>query len=612
MSEAIPSRPSRWSQSWPRRTWWVWALVGALVGLLAWVGVRGWIAKGELETAQALISQMKQQAYDFDVSGAATTLDQISDHTDAAVSLTSDPAWRLFELIPVAGANFSAVRELAGAAQDVLADVATPLMDVLGTVDPASLAPKDGAIDLEPFIKAIPAIAKANEGAKAAIETVASINTQGAVGPVAAAKDKVAELLDEVAPLLDTLDSVLPMLPPALGSEGPRTYVIMFQNNAESRSLGGTALSFALMRVDDGKIQLERTVAAGFKNFTQYTQSVVPIPDGADQIYPDRAYGTFIANVTVRPDFVTAAEMTQQMWYNEFGYSVDGIVSIDPVALSYVLRSTGPITLSTGDQLTSESLVPLLLNEIYQRYNTGNAEEDNRLQDVVYGEAVSATFARLTSGSLDPKALVGAMQQGFAEHRLLLWSQHPDEQTKIDEFGLARTLPASDEKVDRVGVYFQDNVGSKLNYYLSQSVVLQTGMCRADGRQSYRITVDLENRLQPEQVPSTSISVLGNYAREQLPPGLQRVIVMLYAPPGSQIIATTVDGVSVAAAALHDTDYPVGKLVVSIAPGAHGQVTYDVVAPAQGEKTLEAEITPMVNRTTITNASLDCATVAGE
>lgn len=584
-------------------------MVGALVGLLGWIGVRGLMAKAELETAQTLISQLKTQALDFDVEGANATLAEVSQHADAAVALTSDPLWRACGAIPVLGSNFSAVRELAAAASDVIDDVATPLLDVLKVVDPESLAPKDGAIDLAPFDAAIPAVAEANEGAQAAVATVAAINTDGALGPVVAAKAKVAALLEEVAPLLETANEVLPLLGPALGSEGPRTYVLMFQNNAEARALGGTALSFALIRMDNGHIQLEQTVAAGFANFPHYEFPVIDVPDGVFDVYPGEAFGKFIANATVRPSFESAALITQQNWIRTFGFPVDGVISIDPLALSYVLRSTGAISLSTGDSLTADTLVPLLLNGIYQRYNTGNAIEDNRLQDVVYGEAVSATFAKLTSGALDVKALFGALHQGFLERRILLWSSHEDELAAITDGGLGGELPQSDSTTDRVGVYFQDNVGSKMNFYLGQTVHLQSGMCRADGLQSSRVTVDLANGIQPATVPTLSPSILGAYAKEKLDPGVQRMIVLLYAPPGSQVVGATVDGVAVQLEALHDTEYPVGKVGVMIPPGAVGTVTFDLVSAEPREKLLAAQVTPMVTPTQIITEPLDCATV---
>ena len=591
--------------------WIVWSLVGILVIVLAlgaWIGFRAFQAKAELEAAQSLIGELQTKALAFDIDGATKTLNEISTRTDNAVELTSDPIWTAGEAVPFAGPNLTAFRELAAVTDDVIDDVVTPLIDVAKGVDPASLAPKDGAIDLQPLISAVPAIASANEGATNALKTAESIDTSATIDQVAAARTQITALLGRITPLLATLNSIVPLIPPALGSEAPRTYVIMFQNPAEARALGGTALSFAVLKMDAGRIELQTTVAAGLNNFRGYAQPVVAVPDGALDLYGG-SFARFIPNVTVRPSFTSAAEITQEMWFRQFGYRVDGIISIDPVALSYILGATDPITLTTGDVLTRDSLVPLLLNGVYQRFNSTNLLKDNMAQDVVYAEAVSATFARLTSGPLDPTALISGLLQGWNEHRVLYWSANPAEQAQLAVIGLNGELPVSDEKIERVGVYFQDNVGSKMNYYLQQTVHLQQNTCRTDGRESYRVTVDLGNGIDPASASSLSGSIVGQWKAEKVKRGDQRMIVMLYAPPGTTITGKALNGAPVAMDAFHDTTYPVSKTVVTIPAGATSTVSFDVVAAEPGTKTLEALITPMVNPTTVLNEALDCATV---
>jgi len=592
------------------KRWWFWVAIAVILLAIpaTWVGVRGLMAKGELESAQALISQLKERALAFDSAGATADLALIQKHTESAIELTSDPVWMFVEGVPLLGKNLTVVRELASASDGIMKTVASPLLDVAANLDPASLAPKDGAIDLEPFIDVIPVLASANRATKDAVLEIDAIDTDGTLEQLAAAKTKVAGLLSEIAPLLDAANSVLPLLPPALGSEGKRTYVIMFQNNAEPRALGGTALSFALMTVEGGKINLVETIPAGLANFPNFNPPLVSFPAGSQDIYSDDTLGGFIANVTTRPSFAGAAAVTQEMWKRTFGYSVDAIISVDPVFLGYVLRAVNPITISTGDVITSDSLVPLLLNNVYQRYFTGNTARDNAAQDAVYSEIVEATFAALTSGPLKPVELIGALMQGWTENRLLIASAHEDEQAALASLGLRGEMPVSDETTDRVGVYFLDNVGSKLGYYLKQAVTLEEGSCRDDGRQTYRVTVAVTYDIDPALVPTLSDSIVGQWKLEKLPRGQQRVIVMLYAPVGSEFGGVSINGAPVAPSANHDYDYPVELHAVTLNGGETATLTYEIVA-APGDKLLEAQVTPMVNPTTITTGPLDCASV---
>ena len=594
--------------------WWFWSVIGVLVLLLAcgsWIGLRGLQAKSELTSAQTLVSQLKALALKQDVAGAAKTLKTLQAHAVKAQELTSDPIWRAAEVVPVLGRNLTAVRELAAVTNTVVADAISPLLKVASIITPASLAPKGGAINLEPFTRAVAPVNAANKAIHSAIATVDAIDTSGTLSQLAAAKQKLSGLLKSVVPMMQTLQTVLPMVPVAMGSEVSRHYVVMFQNNAEARALGGTALSFALLTMDKGKIEISKTVPARDPNFNHYARSVIPVPDGVEGIYAD-AFGTFIANVTVRPSFVSAAEMTSVMWQKQFGLAVDGVISIDPVALSYILGATGPIQLASGDILTDKTIVPLLLNEVYLRYWSRNIDADSKAQGVIYEEAVAATFARLSGGKFDAKILLSSLVRGVSERRILFWSAHKNEQAQFAKASLNGEPPKSDSTTDRVGVYFQDAIGSKMDFYVTQSVHLSQAVCRADGRANYRISIDLTNTAPANALKVLSPSIMGQWKQEGVKPGYQRMIVMLYAPPGSQIVAATAGGAPVQLQALHDTDYPVAKLRVDFAPGATQKLTFDVVAAKPGKKVLAAQITPMVNPTGLDTVPLDCATVSAK
>jgi len=600
-------KPAR-TRAGSRRVFWVVAFAVVMAAAaVAWVSVRAMQARSELEAAEVLLDELKSQALAFDVYGAHATLDNIRAHTDAATELTSDPVWRAAEYVPFAGANLTAFRELAAVTDSVVDSVISPLLVAAQGVSPATLAPTAGVIDLGPVVAATPAIEAASEGAADALRDVRAIEVRGVVEPLADARDRTVDLLSDITPMLSRLDATVPLMPAMLGAEGPRTYVVMFQNPAEARALGGAALSFAVLRVDAGRIDLDTTAAAAL-DFHVSSEPVVPMPDGTEEIYGG-TFGRFIANATVRPSFSSAAEITREIWFQHFGYWIDGVISIDPVALSYVIGATDPITLSTGDVLTRETLVPLLLNEVYQRYDSADLTANNVAQDAVYGEAVSAMFTRLTSDLLDPGTLLEALILGWQEHRLLYWSAHADEQAQLAEFGLHGEFPVSDAAADRVGVYFQDNVGAKLNFYLRQTVHLAANDCRADARASYRVTVELHNGIDPAAASALAPAIVGNSVMEGVGIGFQRMIVLLYAPPGSTIVARAIDGTAIDMDALHDTVYPVSTIVVSIPPGGVTTASFDIVAASPGSRALEALVTPMVNPTTVVDDVLDCASV---
>lgn len=164
-------------------------------------------ARSTIVSALVHIPDHRGSGFGHSAEGATRTRGEIQEHTSKLGGLTSDPIWRVAEFVPKLGVNLSVVRELAAVTDDVMVEVVVPPVTVAGSVDPASFAPQDGAID-----------------AAGAIEQSSAANLQLS-GP-----------LEGIAPTLETLNIVVPLIPPAVGSEVPRTYVLMFQNPAESRA----------------------------------------------------------------------------------------------------------------------------------------------------------------------------------------------------------------------------------------------------------------------------------------------------------------------------------------------------------------------------------------
>jgi hypothetical protein len=61
------------------------------------------------------------------------------------------------------------------------------------------------------------------------------------IGVVGTAVDRADDLFSSVSTAVDTLSRTSRLLPDMLGRNGPRTYLVLVQNNAEWRSLGGIA-----------------------------------------------------------------------------------------------------------------------------------------------------------------------------------------------------------------------------------------------------------------------------------------------------------------------------------------------------------------------------------
>lgn len=596
----------------PRRRPAFWGALSVIVLVLVaivWVGGRAWAAKGELEQVRALTDEAKTAISEGSYEAAVDPYERIREHAARARSMTGDIFWDLGEKVPVLGKNLVAMRQLTEGIDDVLTAVA-PLLEVAGDLEPAALAPQDGRVPIEVIEDVGVAMVAVDADLADVAPRIRAIDTAGTLSALGGAHAQLVDLLDSVESRLTDALPIVQVTPELLGADGPRTYVVMFQNNAELRSLGGSATTFAEVTLDNGVIGAPVVNPAAYNMRPHPEFSVIPVSEEFEDIYR-LSLGRFIANATLRPSEQTAAQIVQAEWARMYGKDVDGVISMDGGALSALLQVVGPITLSTGDVVDAGTVLPLLFNGVYERFNSGDVVADDAAQGVIYSETVAQTFARLASGQFDPALLFSTMATAAEQNHTSVWFADEAERTVLAGTALAAEglRPASGAE-DVVGVYLNDQVGSKLNYYLASSVTTGTAQCGAASQVVHRVTLSLASTLPPEAVAGLSPSISGTgYASVGLEKGVQRLVTLLYLPPGAQFGAISVGGVAVSPTGNHDEGRPVHVMWVDIPPGGSNEVSFDVVMPDATQRPLVVDVTPTVQGTSVGSAPLDCATV---
>ncbi|WP_375385834.1 DUF4012 domain-containing protein [uncultured Microbacterium sp.] len=582
MSEPVLPRPAR------RAGVVVAAVLGGLLivclVMLAWVGIRGALAYTHLRAAQDATTDIRADLGNPET--AATAIADLSADTSAAHSLTSDPIWRLVEGAPWIGPQLAAFSTVAATLDDVVGTSLAPLAEVASTFSADSIRPQGGRIDLSSFVTIQDAATTGAEGVTAAAASIRAIDTTPLVAPLRSSVDQISALLDEAATGTDALARATALLPSMLGGSGPRNYLVLFQNNAELRSLGGIPGAMALIHTDGGAMTLSQQASTA--DFSPYAESVLPLPPEVVAIYGQRP-GRYVQNVTQVPDFTISATLAQTMWAREFGQQVDGVLSLDPVALSYLLKATGPVTLPTGDVLTSDNAVSLLLNEVYLRYS------DPAQQDEFFAAAASSVFTALSQGGADPVALLSALTRAGAEHRLLLWSAHPDEQARIAETTLAGALPVTDDQTATFGAFLNDGTGSKMDYYAKVDTNIAWDSCTLDAgglaTGKATLTLTIANAV-PADASSLPEYITGG-GHFGVPVGTARTVGYLYLPEGFILTASSLSTGGAFGSATHD-GRQVLTFSVDLTPGATATATVSAQTTMAGAPRLTAEVTPGV------------------
>lgn len=590
MSASTPDAP----RSLPGRVvaWSLAAILALAVLGALWIGVRGAMAYGHLTDAQDAAAEVAASLND--PATAADAIAGISADTAAARSLTSDPIWRAAESLPWIGAQLSAVSTVTAAVDDVASSALTPLAEVASSFSVDAIRPRDGAIDLSLFTSLAPAARTGADAIGAAAASVDSIDASRLIGPLQAPILQAQELLGTTTVGAETLARATELMPAMLGADGPRNYLVIFQNNAEWRSQGGIVGAMAVISTDGGRMSLSAQGSSG--DFRRYDSPVVPFSPELLGVYGERP-GLYIQNATQVADFALTGQIAKEMWAREFGTQVDGVISLDPVALSYLLTATGPITLPTGDVLTSDTAVDLLLNGVYQRY------ERPADQDAFFQAAAAAVFSALSSGAAEPRPLLEALARAGDENRLLLWSARDDDQAILDGTTLQGGLPVTDAAQTAFGVYLNDGTGSKMDYYLAAGA--GAAWCTgADGGSTAEAVVTIRSDA-PADAASLPTYITGG-GSFGVPEGSARTVAYVYLPSGAELVSSEASNAG---------DTPVfgggvdaGRQVISwtseLAPGEEATLRVRVKTPETPQ--LVMHISPTVNTNETPRVATTC------
>ncbi|WP_167634883.1 DUF4012 domain-containing protein [Microbacterium sp. B19(2022)] len=484
-------------------------------------------ARTHLTAAMPYVDQVKSAMLAGDVDAAGVAASAFVDQASAARRALDGRLWTTIEQVPLpVFENLRAVHTVA----DVAERVGTEILLPASTMSLASLAPAGGRIDvagLSAIQATVADIGRAVDGIDAQLD---SIDRGALIDQVSAGVEQVDTAVGRVQELTGPAADILGILPGLLGADGPKNYLVMFQGNAEARASGGSPGSFVLLRAENGAISFERNVAATEFPFA-ISESVVPLDAETTTLYSD-IVGRWTANMTSTPDFPTTASLMQGWWATEFDDQVDGVISVDPVALSYFLAATGPLTLETGDVLNSENAAALLMNEAYFKY------PDGRDSNIFFASAAVSVFNGLLAGGASPVKLIDAGAKAAVEGRLKVWVPDPAVTEVIGGSPVAGVLPVDNEDETAIGVYFNDTTGSKMDYYVDADITTETDQCTAAGAPSWTTTVNLHNGITREDANELPRYITGPY----FTPGDIGTDYIVYAPVGATIESWTVNG----------------------------------------------------------------------
>lgn len=555
----------------PRRRWpWVLASVAVLiaVGLGVWLGIRVNTVRTELEAAQAAVSAVK--------GGGDTTqaLQSIAAHSRAAVTASDDPVWKVSEAVPIVGDNLRAVRLASESLDALTSGLAVPVLDAFGDASGGQV-----------LGRVVPILQSAAPGVAKLSTSVAEVQRSTSLVPqVRAGLDQVAEVLSAASPALE-------LMPEMLGADAPKNYLLVAQSNAESVGLGGSAASQTLIRVEGGTIAIK--AQADSSEYRYDTKVRVPVDQSAIDLYHDVMLRNINASVS-RPDFPTAAMVLKALWQRDIhDDQIDGVISVDPIALSYVLDATGPIKVGSNGTATSDNIVRLVLSDAYSRY------ADLSEGDEFFKAVARSVFSKLANGQFDVRKMLGAAEAGISGGSILFWSADPEIQERVATMAIAGILPTDNAQQTVLGVYFRDSsAGSKIDYYM-KSAVTATAVCTSEGKSEFTASVTLKL-----DITQAAADALPDYVKSHAPGWGSKKFsteVFVYGPPGAELTGIKLgkETVQLRKQTIIDLGRPVASFDTFQRPGTSTTVTATFSGAPGTYGPVKVQTTPMVHTTKV-------------
>jgi len=448
-----------------------------VVGGVVLLGLKAWQATATMRSLQSRMAQAQAMARGgathIDpaavgalVMGARADVRSLRADLGPLVWLAPRLAW-----LPGVGGDAQAVPALLDMA-DGLTEAGVelwqgfaPLLDKPGQASDAPMTQKA----LAQLVAARPQIERARAALERAAVARASIQTERLSGRLAGQMQK----LDALLPLAQVGVGVALAAPEALGQNGPRTYLILAQNEDELRPTGGFITGV-------GEVQLEagRLVSMAFRDSYAVDDFSQPYPDPPEPLRRYMGIDLWVfRDSNWSPDFPTAARQAISLYRPGHPVSVDGAIALDQQALQELVDALGPLTVEgAGESVTGKTVIAYIRRAWAPEKGNMTGEWWGQRKSFM-GPLAEAAWKQVEAGQVNWIALARALVRLLDEKHLLVYLQQPETEALLSEPGWDGALqPSSGDFLMVVDA----NVGyNKANARVQQAITYEADLRRS-------------------------------------------------------------------------------------------------------------------------------------
>ena len=279
---------------------------------------------------------------------------------------------------------------------------------------------------------------------------------------------------------------LLKKLPEILGKNQEKTYLLLFQNDKELRATGGFLTAYAVFKIKDGKITIDRSA-----DIYSLDNSISVHPPAPKEIltYHKDVSRFYIRDSNLSPDFPTSVKLFNSL-YEKSSEKVkyDGIIALDSKILVDMLNIFGDTEaggVRFSAKIDKRCDCPQVLYQLFDMVDRPvNYVKENRKG--ILGELMYALFYKAIGFS--PSKYWGTLAQtmfkNLQEKHILLYFTDEDLQKAISKLNFAGEI--REYEGDYLAVNNVNFAGAKSNLFVSMSLSSKTKGKEKEVTVSYR------------------------------------------------------------------------------------------------------------------------------
>ncbi|MBI4261354.1 MAG: DUF4012 domain-containing protein [Actinobacteria bacterium] len=389
----------------------------------------------------------------------------------------------------------------------------------------------DGSFDLDRIASYVPRLEAILEDLRAAEAAVNEVPTAPFVDKVDELKADILEDVVQARILGENALEGLRALPILLGADRPRYYFVAFGDLSYLRGAGGSTLAFAVLKADDGAIEVTEAEQV-FRILDDQVDYDVPVPEDNWYLHEGKLRKR-LGNANWSPHFPSSGSVMGALYElvaEQQGFQVqdiDGVIQIDAQGLASMMKAFGNVTVPQWpDAITTRNVAEVA-------YIDSHIQLTGRERKAMAASLVEEVWDRL-GNPRDAQSFLSAvvgLGNSLARKNVQVWLEDPAEQALASKLGWTGEI--RDEPGDYLYLAEDNQETDALDFFARQTIhhdvtILEDGSLEVTTK--VELTVELPEGEEYRTPPIAS------------PRGpTKKTMVNLYVPEGAELVDVLYD-----------------------------------------------------------------------